>query len=137
MLDKNKKIYAMACAVINGDGKILLLKRAPNKKLAPNKWFVVGAAPLKIDENMEFIAHREMMDELGVDGQILVRMSRIRIREGNAVFMVSPFLAQISNQNIKLNSEHTEYRFVHVDDLKNYDLVEKTELMIRELLKLK
>jgi dATP pyrophosphohydrolase len=132
----NNKMYAMACVVINNQGKILLLKRSPDKKLAPNKWFVVGAAPLKKSDNMEFIALREIKDELGVKGKILAKMDPVSNDENGLEIVVAPFLAIIDNEEVRLNSEHTEYRWVGLNDLGKYDTIENTELMIRELFKI-
>lgn len=126
-------MYAMACVVVNKDGKILLLKKSPDKKLFPNQWAVVGAAPLVKDENMEAIAKREIRDELGQEGKILKRGQEMLISMGGTQWHVFPFLAQIESNDVTLNDEHTEYKWVIKDELKDYNL---PPLMVETMSKL-
>lgn len=130
------KIFAVTCVIINDKGQILLLKRSPDKKYFPNKWASVGAAPLTPQDDRKFIALREIKDELGVDGEITKEGKElIFVVDNDQEWHIKTFLGKIKNYNIKLNHEHTEYRWVNPDDLKNFDLLKDNEKMILELLK--
>jgi dihydroneopterin triphosphate diphosphatase len=97
---------------------------------------VVGAAPLEKDDNMEKIALREIRDELGVEGNILAKMDSVMNEEKGQKIIVAPFLAMIENENVRLNNEHTEYRWVNLGDLKKYDTIKNTEIIIKKLIKI-
>lgn len=137
-MEKNEMVenemYAMACVVVNKNSKILLLKRSPEKKLFPNQWAVVGAAPLAKDEDMESIAKREVKDELGLEGKILKSGQEISTLMGKSQWHVFPFLAQIESNDITLNDEHTEYKWVTKEALKDYNLPPLMEETITKLL---
>lgn len=129
-----KEIYAMACVVINGEGKILLLKRSPDKKFFPGQWVTVGAAPLLKDENMELIAKREIKDELGLEGKILKSGEVMSVIADGYQWHIFPFLTQIESDTVTLNDEHTEYKWVTKDELKNYSLPPLMEETIANLI---
>lgn len=130
-----QKIYAMACTVVNNNGEVLLLKRALDKQFFPNKWAVVGAGPLNSKDNRRFVALREIKDELGVEGKIIKDGGELVTSLGGLEWHIHTFLATISSYDIKLNNEHTEYKWVKVEDLKKYDLLPDTEKMILKLIK--
>lgn len=129
-----QKIYAMACTIVNNKGEVLLLKRAPDKKFFPKKWAVVGAAPLTPEDDRKFIALREIKDELGVGGKIIKDGGELVVSD-DFEWHIHTFLGTINSYDIKLNNEHSEYKWVRVEDLGNYDLLKDTEKMILNLLK--
>jgi 8-oxo-dGTP diphosphatase len=127
-------IHSMVCCVIDPLGRVLLLKRSPNKKHFPNKWAIVGAAPLTGEENMKDIAKREMVDEIGSEGEILKTGSVTERITGNTKWIVYPFLARLKDNNVVLNEEHTEYKWVDAKDVSKYKLSIALEAIITQLL---
>ncbi len=125
-MDNNQQNYAMACVVVDQQGKVLLLKRAPDKKLYPNKWFVVGAAPLSAEENFKEIALREIKDELGVEGKIVREGPKYNLETNDSNWTVVTFLAKISDNDIILNKEHTEYKWINPNEVRQYETVPNT-----------
>lgn len=128
-------IYAIVCVVTNKEGKILILKRSPDKKYFPGKWAFVSAAPLEGSEDMEAIAKREIKDELGIEGEILKREKPVELEIEDKNWKIYPFLARVSTRNIILNEEHTEAKWVTLDELQNYNLIEGMQELAKELLK--
>lgn len=124
----------MACAVINKSGKLLLLKRSPTKKLFPNKWFVVGAAPLTKNDNMKSIALREIKDELGGEGHILAEGQEIEFVMEGREWVIVPFLASINTDTVTLNNEHTEFKWIETDELDTFDTIPNTLQIVQMLL---
>ena len=59
-----------AIALIDKDRKLLLQKRASNKKTEPDKWDLSGAGHIDIDETPEQAAVRELFEETGVKVEI-------------------------------------------------------------------
>ncbi len=52
--------------IVNEEGKILIQKRAENKKQAPNKWSIT-AGHVESGENVEDAMVREIKEEIGID----------------------------------------------------------------------
>ena len=52
--------------IINSENKILIQKRAPQKKLEPNVWAMTGGSVIKGETEVETIK-REAFEELGID----------------------------------------------------------------------
>ena|SRR3989344_2946263 len=129
-----RKIYAMVCLILDEKRKVLLLKRDLSKKFFPGKWAPVAAAPLRKNTNMGEIALREIKDELGVEGKIIKRGGDIDIKTGGTNWVIAPFLASIKSKEIILNKEHTEARWVPLEELGKYDLVPGLEEAVRKVL---
>ena len=51
--------------IINKENKILIQKRAPNKRQAPNLWAMTGGASIKGENTIQTI-ERETLEELGI-----------------------------------------------------------------------
>lgn len=124
----------MACVVLDGKKRVLILKRAGNKKFFPSKWAVVAAAPLRKNANMEKIALREIKDELGVEGKIIKRGKELEKKMGGLNWVITPFAASINSKELLFNKEHTEAKWVHLDDLDKYDLVPGLGEAIRKVI---
>ncbi len=131
----SKIIHGMICAVINKKGQLLILKRAPDKKFFPGKWAPVGAAPLTGKENMREIAERELVDELGVTGKILKEEKPTLLNAEGLNWIIYPFLAQIDTDKVTLNEEHTEAKWVSLEELGNYDTIPQLKEMVETFLK--
>jgi isopentenyldiphosphate isomerase len=127
--------HGLACVVVNPEGKVLLLKRSLDKKLFPNKWFVVGAYPMS--ENDDFVGkvHSELGEETGSDGKILKVGSIVNSKDGSTTIIVHTFLAERNTDKVKINGEHTEFKWVEPEDIKKFDTVPGTDEMVVELLK--
>jgi len=128
-------VHGMICVVINKKGQILILKRTTDKKFFPNKWAPVGAAPLTGKENMREIAKRELVDELGVSGKILKEEKPFPSKTEGLSWMIYPFLAQIDTDDVTLNEEHTEAKWVNLEELGSYDTIPGLKENVKVLLK--
>lgn len=131
----HKTIHGIACVVRGPNNKILLLKRSPTKKLFPGKWFVVGAYPLNENDDFEKKAHLEMVDETGQDGEIINSGELLKMEVDGEVIDVHTFLARRQTEEVLLNDEHTEYKWVDQAAIKNFDCVPGMYEMMDNLLK--
>lgn len=127
---------ATATAAIIRDNKILLLKRgkAPFK----DKWDLPGGY-LNKGELPKDALQRELEEELGVDSELtyITQYSGVASWDGKEFAVISSFfLADIGNQNIKLNTdENTEASFVSLKDLKIENIAFDTNRNFLEWLK--
>lgn len=127
-------LHGIACAVINKRGEILLLKRSSDKKLFPNKWFVVGAYPLNENDDFEKKTHIELVDETGFDGEIIRQDEILKMKMDGQIIDIHTFMADRGTDEVKLNNEHTEYKWVTPPDIKNLDIVPGTYELINNLI---
>lgn len=108
-------------AIVNG-GRLLLLKRIwlPFIIVNPGVWSVVGGAS-KANESPLDTAYREINEEVGISnaglkvvakGEVIVRDVKKRIRWENPFYVM-----RSSSERVRLNMEHTGYRWVEVKDL--------------------
>lgn len=102
-------------------GKMLILKRKPDDERNPDKWDCVGGH-LLAEESAEECILREAREETGLN---------VRIKRHGAVFeyfdkygraVGIPFLLQADSSRVAL-SEHTDYKWVSLHELKDYNCV--------------
>jgi mutator protein MutT len=107
--------YIIASALIHKNGKILIAKRAANKKIFPDQWEVPGGH-VEFGESAQEAVAREVREEIHVDiivGEPVFCFSYIS-SQGNHAIEVD-FLATLKDesQSIKINPEdHSEYKWV-------------------------
>jgi dATP pyrophosphohydrolase len=118
---KDRKKRGALAVIVNEDNKVLIVKRAPFKgSWMPNKHALVGGG---IEEGEEPIdaAKREIWEESGLKMEHFIDSFNI-VSPPNTVDYV--FIGKApENQEVKLNEEHTEYNWLSLDELKDYDCV--------------
>ncbi len=108
--------------------KILLLKRSNKVSSYQGKWNTVSGY-LDDFKSLRAKAIEEVNEELGVTKNNILsfhlgkfyKLSDIRIHK---VWLVHPVLIKLKNKpDIKLDWEHTEYRWIKKEELKNFDTI--------------
>lgn len=122
-----KPLREIAAAVIRRrDGKVLLLKRAPTHTTNAGKWcFVTGY--IEAGESAEEAAARELMEELGVAAQPRRSGEMVIVHAAWADLHVHPFLFEVADFTVKLDREHTDYRWIEPHELYGYDFVQQLD----------
>ena len=119
--------------------KILVLKRSQQVRTMKGLWSGVSG----IIENNETPIKRakiEIFEEVGIKEQNIKL-----IKSGSDVFvespqyknhqwLISPFLFQTEISDIKLNWENSEFRWIHVNELKEFNTVPSLEKILLTLL---
>jgi 8-oxo-dGTP diphosphatase len=111
----------VVCALIFKEGRVLIAKRPPDKRLG-GFWEFPGG---KIDpgEIAETALHRELQEELACSVQILRSLSPIEHRYPWCDVHMAPFVCQLSPQSpLPVALEHTDLAWVAWQDLPQYDL---------------
>jgi 8-oxo-dGTP pyrophosphatase MutT (NUDIX family) len=138
--DTNQVHYVSATAIIiNKEGKYLIVKRAGWEKAFPGKWTVPGGKLKVLDYALqkkdtphhwynvvENLVIRECEEEVGLKINNLGYItSLVYIREDNIpVLILSLFGSPETNEEVKLCDALTEYKWVNLEEAKNYDLIE-------------
>lgn len=110
---------AVSMGLVLQDNKILLMKRTPDDYLYPNLWTLPGGY-LKKEESFEDCMLRELLEETG-----LRRLNARSLFNNNKIITnrvaIGCFLINIHSEDIIL-SEHSSYKFIGLDQLKDYEL---------------
>lgn len=134
----SKRAPVLNCFVEAG-GRILLLKRSDKVAQYKGKWNCVGGY---IDEDKPL--HQKVLEEL--HEELGIKKDKIeRIIEGEPyemedknigiTWIIHPFLAKLKSvPNITLDFEHTEFRWVEAEQIKNYDTVLGIDKALRNLI---
>ena len=120
------------CFVLNGDD-ILLMKRAPHKRIFPNRYNGVGGH-IERGEDPLTSARREIKEETGLDLRGLRLRAVYNIDAGETTGIVLfVFTATSESREVVANSEGTLH-WVARDDLHTLDLVEDLPLILPRIL---
>jgi 8-oxo-dGTP diphosphatase len=122
MTDELKKVTA---AVIIQDGKVLIAQRMPGDSLE-YRWEFPGG---KLDpgETVEECIVREIKEELGVDIEIIKRLTTARNKKIELIFFQCKIISG-ELQKIEVND------FAWIDDMEGYDLLEMDRPVLNEIL---
>jgi len=108
-----------AVILINPEGKILIMKRSPEKKVHPNLWGLPSGG-VEIDEELEKTAIRETFEETGKAISNIRRGPTLSVKVPGGVHEINYFLAQSNSPEVNLDKEHTEYKWVIPAEALNY-----------------
>lgn len=109
------KLKLAGCIIKNSEQKILLIHRNTPRR---NQWEIPGG---KIDdrENPEQTAKREVLEELGVDVQIISKLGEQEFSEdGYAMDYVWYESKIVSGEPKLLEEKFDEFRYFSLDELK-------------------
>jgi 8-oxo-dGTP pyrophosphatase MutT (NUDIX family) len=124
---------------IKDNDKFLFLKRSNTVKTMKGLWAGVSGI---IENNEEPLtrAKIEIFEELGIaENQIKFlksaqEMSVSSPQYENHEWKIFPFLFEARNPKIKLNWENSEYVWITVDEIKNYQMVPSIDKVLFSLL---
>jgi 8-oxo-dGTP pyrophosphatase MutT (NUDIX family) len=136
--DKELHRVAITCIIYNEEGKYLVTKRSPTKKVHPNKWTVPGGGLSTDDYTAKPQTHgnagwygavvdalvREVQEEVNVEigkPEYLLDMTFIR-PDGIPVLVLSYYAPYVSGE-VKLDEDAVEYRWVTSEEAKDLDLI--------------
>mgnify|MGYP001595869397 CR=1 FL=1 len=125
-------------AVIHKDGRYLIVKRNPNKKVFPGKWTVPGGG-LEVSDYidtpkttsdtwyfaLENSLRREIKEEVGLEVEKpKYLLDLVFIRPDNIPVLTLSYYCDWKSGEVQLNEENVDYKWVSVEEAKNYDLIE-------------
>ena len=128
----------ITCFLKNGD-KILIIKRSSKVKSMKGLWAGISGI-IERDEPPLTRAKIEIFEELGInDNQIVLlkEAEEMRIKSPqyeNHEWAIYPFLFSVENPEIKLNWENSDYKWINVDEISNFETVPNLEKVLLNLL---
>ena len=119
---------------IQKDDKYLLLKREPNDSYMPGAWNLPGGC-CDVAKSIEEEATREAKEETGLDIKNPELLTTFTIAGGkpHLYFVDVVYLAKEWEGEIKMDHEHTEYKWVTIEEIEKMDVIPATKKALETL----
>lgn len=138
MVEQNLDLHRItSTAIIHKDGKYLILQRSPNKKVFPLRWMVPGGGlevadyintPKTTPDAWYFplteSLKREVKEETGLEiGTLKYLLDLTFIRPDNIPVITLSYYCDWKSGEVKLNEENVDFKWVTLEEARNYDLI--------------
>lgn len=137
-MDKNQIHYVTATVILVRDGKFLITKRANWEKAFPGKWTVPGGKLEVLDyvlrekdtsshwyNVLEDLSKKEVKEEVGLEIKNLDYItSLVYIRSDKIPSLIISLWTESPEGEVSLCNALTDYKWVSLEEAKNYDLIE-------------
>lgn len=126
--------------IINSENKILIQKRAPEKRLEPNVWAMTGGSVIKGESSLETLK-REVKEELGIELKIDNAIKIKHYKTGNVWLDEYLVKQDIDLSKIIMQKEEvSDVKFVSFDEIEklyeeNYFMKNRWEFVRDEIKK--
>ena len=124
-LSEKKDTDKIAKAVVTKDGKALLLKRSNYMKKYAGEWDLPGGH-VQEEEDIEDGLRREVEEETGLKIKAPKQLSS----DGRMHY----YSATVDSSDVKLSDEHTEHKFVSIEDLEEMEIPSKYMKPLKQVL---
>ncbi|MBM3209542.1 NUDIX domain-containing protein [Candidatus Shapirobacteria bacterium] len=134
----SNKAPVLTCFV-RFNNKILLLKRSDKVRVYQGLWNSV-AGYLDEFRPLEEKALEELREELGITADIIKQTKlgqpyELTDNKANRTWVIFPVLVELNREPvIKLDWEHTDYKWIDPDDLKSFDIVPDLDKTLAQVL---
>jgi len=124
---------------IRDNEKLLILKRSDKVKSMKGLWAGISGIIEKNEEPLKR-AKIEIFEEVGITEDVITLVSsaeKMKIdspQYENHEWEIFPFLFEAKNPTIKLNWENSEFKWINVEELENYETVPSLQKVLFNLL---
>lgn len=124
---------------IQDEQKLLILRRSNKVKTMKGLWAGISGI-IEKNETPLTRAKIEIYEETGISEdkiRLIKNAAKLRVNSPqyeNHEWEIFPFLFEAKNPDIKLNWENSEYTWITINELKNYDTVPSLEKVLQNLL---
>jgi 8-oxo-dGTP diphosphatase len=125
----NNVIFGQKAFIINDEGKILIVKR-DKEIIFVDKWDVPGGK-LDNDETLFEAISREIVEEVGLKlARIICTLSSSKFegKLGDKLIIYRNIYLCRASGEIKLSAEHSEYKWVAPEELRNFEFADDKDL---------
>lgn len=116
------RTYFVVTGVVKNGDKYLILKKSAKDRNYPNKWSFCSGF-VKEFESAEESVLREIKEETGLDAKIIKTGNIIKVIEKDKRWVIAVYLCEANSKDVKLCHENVEFRWVSLEEFKNYDFV--------------
>jgi 8-oxo-dGTP pyrophosphatase MutT (NUDIX family) len=124
---------------IRDNGKLLILKRSDEVKSMKGLWAGISGIIEKNEEPLTR-AKIEIFEEAGITEDkinLIKATEEIRIHSPqykNHEWEIFPFLFEVNNPKITLNWENSDFKWINIEELENYETVPSLQKVLFNLL---
>ena len=124
---------------IKYNNQILILKRSEKVRSMKRLWSGVSGI-IENNENPIDRAKIEIFEEVGIkekEIRLVKKLEKMKIQSQqykNHEWEIFPFLFETNNENVELNWENSEFKWITPKELKNYQTVPSLEKILVNLL---
>lgn len=124
---------------IRDNGKLLILKRSDEVKSMKGLWAGISGIIEKNEEPLTR-AKIEIFEEVGITEDkinLIKATEEIRINSPqykNHEWEIFPFLFEVNNPKITLNWENSDFKWISIEELENYETVPSLQKVLFNLL---
>ena len=136
--DRNQGHYVAVTGILIRDGKYLIAKRAEWEKAFPGKWTVPGGKVEVLDYALkkkdtsqhwygvlEDALKREILEEVGLGIEKMGYVtSMVYIRDDGIPCLIVSLFGNANSADVRLCDALSEYKWVSLEEAKEYDLIE-------------
>ncbi len=133
-----KQVYCGMAAVIEKGDEILILKRTKERDFEPEAWETVTGRLDEEESPVEGIL-REIQEETGLTAEVIMPLDTGFFYRGGKEFpmvFISYYCRYIEGE-VKLDWEHTEYKWIKLDDALKLPDLKHFHVMLKNLKKIK
>lgn len=125
-------------SVVHYGNKILLVKRSSNLRLYPNYWNGISGF-LDDEKSIPEKAKSELKEETGIGEKDVVSLKEGTVFELDAseydkTWIVHPVLIDVKTDNVKLNWEAEDYKWVTLEEAYELDLLPGFDMVLKTFL---
>mgnify|MGYP001043222952 CR=1 FL=1 len=135
------KTQIVLTGILRDKDLFLIVKRNENDNLYPGAWEFPGGH-LEDGETIKEGLKRELLEEIGFTDEFNPRITHyydeIKSKNGKLIYNLEiDFIINVdrSNLEIKLSNEHSEYKWVAIEELLDYDLADADVILTKFLIK--
>jgi len=124
---------------IKDNDKLLILKRSDKVKSMRGLWAGISGIIENNEEPLER-AKIEIFEETGITDEkitLIKSIEEMRVNSPqykNHEWEIFPFLFNATNPTIKLNWENSDFRWINIEELQNYETVPSLQKVLLNLL---
>ena len=122
-----KEINVVSCVIKDGE-RILFLRRSSKV----GYWSAVSGF-IEADETPLETAIKEVREETTIVSKPIKAGEPFKVRDKDIVWTIHPFLFEEKNCSIQIDWEHTEYKWVCVDETVSYQCVPGLDVVYKSL----
>ncbi|MDD1747907.1 MAG: DUF126 domain-containing protein [Methanomassiliicoccales archaeon] len=127
------KGHRVVTSLLMHQGRLLVLKRSDKVSTCQGKWAGVSGYIEPGEEPLQ-TAVKEIEEETTVTGAKLARSAAtVTVRQGENIWAIHPFLFESPTDQITIDWEHTEYRWVQPSQMQGLDLVPGFQRVLADL----
>ena len=137
--DQSIHLTKIVTSFIRNNEKLLILKRSDEVKTMKGLWAGISGIIEKNEEPLQR-AKIEIFEEVGIaDDQITLVKSAKEMRVNSPQYLdheweIFPFLFESNNPTITLNWENSDFKWITIDELKDYETVPSLQKVLLNLL---